>query len=107
MKCTTRIARTMFGERAPGLSPLRTVIVLIFSLLIHPALAGQFELTAPRSGVPVRNADGSEMFQLLPGECSDVEYFSDELQKVTSDCGRARNRIEYYETSTSVAGDRT
>ena len=71
-----------------------------------PAFADGFGLNAPRENAPVRNADGSETFQLLPGECSDIEYFSTELQGNTSDCGRGRNRVELYQTSTASAGDR-
>ncbi len=75
-------------------------------LLSSPAVAESFVLNAPREDVPIRHSDGSESFQLLPGECSDLEYFSTELQKNTSDCGRGRNRIEFYETGTASAGDR-
>lgn len=71
-----------------------------------PAAAGNFALNAPREDAPIRNADGSEMFELLPGECSDLEYFSTELQRNTSDCGRGRNRVEFYETNMASAGDR-
>lgn len=75
-------------------------------LIANPALAENFDLMAPREDAPVRHADGVETFRLLPGECLDLEYFSSELQAKTSDCGRQRNRIEYFETSTARAGDR-
>ncbi len=99
----TRKAPPLWIEMAKEIMPRTLAISLLLSF---PAFAGSFELTTPREGAPVRHADGSETFQLHSGECSDLEYFSTELQIYTSDCGRARNRIEYYETSTSSAGDR-
>lgn len=75
-------------------------------LLGGAAVAESFVLNTPRADAPVRHADGSETFQLLPGECSDLEYVSSELQTKTSDCGRQRNRIEYYESAKARAGDR-
>lgn len=104
MKQAERIARFPLNGVAQGTTLLRVLAVSL--LFANPAFAQSFELTTPRSDAPIRNADGSEMFRLLPGECSSVEYFSTELQINTSDCGRARNRIEYYQTSTSGAGDR-
>ncbi|MEP2530775.1 hypothetical protein [Shimia sp.] len=106
MKRLKRIASILLIGTAKGAMPSRTLAISVALLLANPAFATSFDLTAPRKDAPVRHADGSETFQLLPGECSDHEYFSAELQKKTSDCGRSRNRIEYYETSTSGAGDR-
>ncbi|WP_316299790.1 hypothetical protein [Aliisedimentitalea sp. MJ-SS2] len=86
--------------------PPRTLAISVALLLASPAAAESFDLTTPRADAPVRNADGSETFQLLSGECSDVEYFSTELNITTTDCAREQNRIEYFETSTAGAGDR-
>lgn len=106
MKRGTRIAGLPLTGPARGALPSRTLAMSVALFLASPAAAETFELTTPRADAPVRHADGSETFQLRSGECSDREYFSNELQANTSDCGRSRNRIEYYETSASVAGDR-
>ncbi|MDU8913427.1 hypothetical protein [Aestuariicoccus sp. MJ-SS9] len=106
MERTTGIAGLAQSEKArQGMLPCVLAISLALAIT-GPAHAQTFDLNAPREGVPVRDADGSERFQLLPGECSDLEYFSTELQANTSDCGRGRNRIEYFETTTAIAGDR-
>ncbi|WP_306047609.1 hypothetical protein [Nioella sp. MMSF_3534] len=106
MKRATRIAGIWSTGLAHGAATRRILAVSALLLLTTPAVSQEFDLITPREDAPVRNADGSETFRLLPGECSDLEYFSDELQIMTSDCGRQRNRIEYYETSTASAGDR-
>lgn len=87
-------------------APMTVLAASFAALLAHPGAAQEFDLNAPRADAPLRNADGSETFRLLPGECSDAEYFSAELQTTTSDCGRGRNRIEYQETTPARAGDR-
>jgi hypothetical protein len=106
MKPATRIANHLLMRTARASVPPRTLAIPIAMLLANSAVAESFDLTTPRADAPVLHADSSETFQLLSGECSDVEYFSNELQANTSDCGRSRNRIEYYETSSSGAGDR-
>ncbi|MGI3183661.1 hypothetical protein [Nioella aestuarii] len=106
MKPMTRIANVRSTGPALGAASRRAFAVSALLFLAAPVVAQDFDLITPREDAPVRNADGSETFRLLPGECSDFEYFSDELQIMTSDCGRQRNRIEYFETSTSSAGDR-
>lgn len=106
MKRATKTACRILTSTARGLKALRPLTISIAMFLGTPVFAQDFELATPRADAPIRNADGSETFRLLPGECSDTEYFSSELQKTTSDCGRARSRVEYYETSTSGAGDR-
>ncbi|UUV06566.1 hypothetical protein [Ruegeria sp. YS9] len=95
----------MFGT-ARAIAPPRILAIIAAVAISSPAIANSFDLSTPRENAPLRQSDGSETFQLRPGECSDLEYFSDELQISTSDCGRSRNRIEYFETSTSRAGDR-
>lgn len=106
MKPMMRIASVRSTGPAHGAASRSVLAVSALLFLATPAVSQEFNLITPREDAPVRNADGSETFRLLPGECSDYEYFSDELQIMTSDCGRQRNRIEYYDTSTSSAGDR-
>ncbi|QGX97473.1 hypothetical protein EI983_03935 [Roseovarius faecimaris] len=102
---------TGIADQKPTKSLLYGKAMTAFALsmvLMFPGLAlGQnFELNTPREGAPFQEADGSHRFHLLPGECSDQEYFSTELQAYVSDCARGRNRIEYYETTAASAGDR-
>lgn len=106
MKRATRIANPFSTGTAHGVGLRHTLSVSAALLLACPAVAQEFGLITLREDSPVLNSDGSETFRLLPGECSDLEYFSNELQTMTSDCGRQRNRIEYFETTTSRAGDR-
>ncbi|MCR9148875.1 MAG: polysaccharide lyase [Rhodobacteraceae bacterium] len=106
MKRPTRTARrclTTLFQRAQSLQTFATSVALV---LASPVFAEGFDLNSPRVDAPVRHADGSETFRLLPGECSDLEYFSSELQMNTSDCARRRNRIEYREITAARAGDR-
>ena len=98
--CRT-LSVTMVG--AVGTAAICATSVLLFS---GPAWAQEFGLSAPRSDAPIVDAEGNQVFELRSGECSEVSYFSAELQTETSDCGRRRNRVEYFETTTSGKGDR-
>lgn len=106
MKRTTGIVCRKPARSAQFAGMLGTLAILVTVMISTQAHSQTFELNAPRTGTPVQQPDGSEFFQLLPGECSDQEYFSTELKGNVSDCGRGRNRIEYYETTTASAGDR-
>lgn len=106
MRQVTRIANRIFSKTAPWEMTPRSMVVSIGLLLANAAVADTFDLNSSRAGAPVRHADGSETFQLHSGECNDLEYFSTELDIITSDCARELNRIEYFETSTAGEGDR-
>jgi len=94
-------------KRRKSTTVRRPLVAIAIAVCLAGAAAAQdFNLATPREGAPVRHADGTMVFQLLPGECAEAEYYSGRLLTRTSDCDRQRNRIEFSERSTAGAGDR-